>query len=141
MWKIIVDEHFHNTVQVQIKDVMRHTCSAAISSHEYLAVTLSNPWMFRATCLATHRAESRLKSLRQVERNGFCILSRNVFSCSVYITFSNISYNSSRNSVVNEVARNITQCNRALGVRLLLEWILQNMGRHFVTHKRQQADK
>lgn len=59
MWKIIVDLHFHNTVQVQIKEVMRHTCSAAISSHEYVAVTVNNPWMFRATCLATHRAESR----------------------------------------------------------------------------------
>lgn len=149
MWKIIVDLHFHNTVQVQIEDVMRHTCSAAISSHEYLAATVSNPWMFRATCLETHRrAESRLKSLRKVEpistfRIGFCILSRNVFSGSVYITFSNVSYNSSHIiiSVVRQVARNITQCNRALRVGLLLEWILKNMVRHLVTHKHPQAHK
>ena len=30
---------------------------------------------------------------------------------------------------------------RELTQRLLLEWILQNMVRHFVTHKQVQADK
>ena len=55
-------------------------------------------------------AESRTNS---AFRNGFCILTRNVFSCLVHITFGTVSCNLSRNRVARQVARNIAQCHSA----------------------------
>ena len=69
------------------------TCklSLPLSLKDWRFKTLLHWAMFRVICLATHGeksveivAESRTNS---AFRNGFCILTRNVFSCLVHITF------------------------------------------------------